>query len=68
VLPPPPPDDEHAALAADDAARRAQHVHRLHYSFSKLPDEPMHARLADERIGYFTTTASTSRATSRACR
>jgi hypothetical protein len=26
-----------------------------HYSFSKLPDEPMHARLADERIGYFTT-------------
>jgi hypothetical protein len=26
-----------------------------HYSFSKLPATPMHARLADERIGYFTT-------------
>ena len=26
-----------------------------HYSFSKLPDEPMHPRVADERIGYFTT-------------
>jgi hypothetical protein len=25
------------------------------YSFSKLPEQPMHARLADERIGYFTT-------------
>ena len=26
-----------------------------HYSFSKLPEEPMRPRLADERIGYFTT-------------
>ena len=26
-----------------------------HYSLSKLPDEPMHARVADERVGYFTT-------------
>jgi len=26
-----------------------------HYTFAKLPDVPMHPRLADERIGYFTT-------------
>jgi hypothetical protein len=26
-----------------------------HYTFAKLPDEPMHARPADERVGYFTT-------------
>ena len=26
-----------------------------HYTFAKLPDVPMHARLADERVGYFTT-------------
>jgi len=26
-----------------------------HYSLSKLPDVPMHARPADERVGYFTT-------------
>ncbi len=25
------------------------------YTFAKLPDEPMHPRLADERVGYFTT-------------
>jgi hypothetical protein len=25
------------------------------YSFSRLPEQPMHARMADERIGYFTT-------------
>jgi hypothetical protein len=25
------------------------------YSFSKLPDEPMHPRRADDRVGYFTT-------------
>jgi hypothetical protein len=28
----------------------------IHYSFSKLPAEPMHARLADPRIGYFLNT------------
>jgi hypothetical protein len=27
-----------------------------YYNFAKLPDQPMHARLADPRIGYFTTT------------
>ena len=26
-----------------------------HYTFAKLPDVPMHARPADERVGYFTT-------------
>ncbi|HET8875717.1 MAG TPA: DUF5117 domain-containing protein, partial [Casimicrobiaceae bacterium] len=26
-----------------------------HYTFAKLPDEPMHPRPADERVGYFTT-------------
>ena len=26
-----------------------------HYSFSKLPEQPMHARPGDERVGYFTT-------------
>ena len=26
-----------------------------HYTFAKLPDVPMHARAADERVGYFTT-------------
>ena len=26
-----------------------------HYTFAKLPDTPMHARPADERVGYFTT-------------
>jgi hypothetical protein len=26
-----------------------------HYTFAKLPDVPMHPRLADERVGYFTT-------------
>jgi hypothetical protein len=26
-----------------------------HYTLAKLPDTPMHARLADERVGYFTT-------------
>lgn len=26
-----------------------------HYTFAELPKEPMHPRLADERIGYFTT-------------
>jgi len=25
------------------------------YSFAKLPDQPMHARVADDRIGHFTT-------------
>jgi hypothetical protein len=28
----------------------------FYYNFSKLPDQPMHPRLADDRIGYFTTT------------
>jgi hypothetical protein len=27
----------------------------FHYSLSKLPEQPMHARPADERVGYFTT-------------
>jgi hypothetical protein len=27
----------------------------MHYSLAKLPDEPMHPRLADPRIGHFTT-------------
>jgi hypothetical protein len=27
----------------------------FHYSLSKLPEQPMHARPADERLGYFTT-------------
>jgi hypothetical protein len=27
-----------------------------YYNFAKLPDEPMHPRVADPRIGYFTTT------------
>jgi hypothetical protein len=26
------------------------------YNFAKLPDEPMHARVADDRVGYFQTT------------
>lgn len=26
-----------------------------HYTLAKLPDTPMHPRLADERVGYFTT-------------
>jgi hypothetical protein len=26
-----------------------------HYTIAKLPDTPMHPRLADERVGYFTT-------------
>jgi hypothetical protein len=26
----------------------------FHYTLAKLPDEPMRARLADERVGYFT--------------
>src|SRR5205823_6565978 len=28
----------------------------FYYNFTKLPDEPMQPRLADDRIGYFTTT------------
>jgi hypothetical protein len=28
----------------------------FYYNFTKLPDEPMHPRLADDRIGYFATT------------
>src|SRR5262249_50187021 len=26
-----------------------------HYTLAKLPDAPMHARVADDRVGYFTT-------------
>ncbi len=28
----------------------------FYYNFTKLPDQPMHPRLADDRVGYFTTT------------
>jgi hypothetical protein len=31
---------------------------RVHYTLTRLPDEPMRTRAADQRVGYFTTTVS----------
>jgi hypothetical protein len=55
VLPPPPP--MHSTMPSPPTTLpdvRSMFI-GYHYSFAKLPDEPMAPRLADERIGYFTT-------------
>jgi len=55
VLPPPPPAPNTLPtppITLPDV--RSMFIGYL-YSFSKLPEEPMAPRLADERIGYFTT-------------
>jgi len=55
VLPPPGPPQPHQPsppITLPDV--RSMFIGYL-YSFSKLPEQPMHPRLADERIGYFTT-------------
>ena len=55
VLPPPPP----ATAGLPSPPITLPDVRSMfigyHYSLSKLPDVPMHARPADERVGYFTT-------------
>ena len=55
VLPPPPP----AVSTLPSPPITLPDVRSLflgyHYTFAKLPDVPMHARAADERVGYFTT-------------
>lgn len=55
VLPPPPP----ATSSLPPPPITLPDVRSLfigyHYTFAKLPDVPMHARPADERVGYFTT-------------
>jgi len=55
VLPPPPPMTSTLPLPPTTLPDVRSMFIGYHYSFAKLPDELMHARLADERIGYFTT-------------
>ena len=54
VLPPPPP----APSTQPPLPITLPDVRSLfigyHYTFARLPETPMHARLADERVGYFT--------------
>jgi hypothetical protein len=55
VLPPPPPAPNTLPLPPITLPDVRSMFIGYHYSFSKLPDAPMPPRLADERIGFFTT-------------
>ena len=55
VLPPPPPATSTLPPPPFTLPDIRSMFIGYQYSFSKLPDTPMHPRLADERVGYFTT-------------
>ena len=55
MLPPPPPAPNTLPMPPITLPDVRSMFIGYHYSFSRLPEAPMAARLADERIGYFTT-------------
>ena len=55
VLPPPPPATSSLPSPPITLPDVRSMFLGYHYTFAKLPDAPMHARPADERVGYFTT-------------
>ena len=55
ILPPPPPSPNTMPSPPITLPDVRSMFLGFHYSFAKLPEVPMTARLADERIGYFTT-------------
>ena len=55
VLPPPPPATSTLPPPPFTLPDIRSMFIGYQYSLSKLPDQPMHPRLADERVGYFTT-------------
>jgi len=56
VQPPPPPSTAHYTPPPATLPDIRSLFLGYYYNFAKLPDEPMHPRMADPRIGYFTTT------------
>ena len=55
VLPPPPPATSTLPSPPITLPDVRSMFIGFHYTFAKLPDEPMRPRPADERVGYFTT-------------
>jgi hypothetical protein len=55
VLPPPPPAVSSLPSPPITLPDPRSMFLGYHYTLAKLPDTPMHARAADERVGYFTT-------------
>jgi hypothetical protein len=55
ALPPPPPAPNTLPKPPSTLPDVRSMFIGYYYSFAKLPEAPMHARLADDRIGYFTT-------------
>ena len=55
VLPPPPPAKSMLPPPPSTLPDVRSMFLGYYYTFAKLPDVPMHPRLADDRIGYFTT-------------
>src|SRR5882672_449283 len=55
VLPPPPPAPSSLPTPPITLPDVRSMFIGYQYTFAKLPDTPMHARPADERVGYFTT-------------
>lgn len=55
ALPPPPPAPNTLPKPPSTLPDVRSMFIGYYYSLSKLPEQPMHARLADDRIGYFTT-------------
>ena len=55
VLPPPPPAQSTLPSPPITLPDVRSMFIGYHYTFAKLPEQPMHPRLADDRVGYFTT-------------